>query len=692
MEGFDVSYGGNDVVDMPQGKVVESNLMVWHRMDSKGHSPGAREGHSACAVAEGMLVFGGIEAGLRMSTVHDYNVKSGQWTQWSCTGNEPAPRAHHACCSYDDRYMFVQGGECTDLWGKNQPDEANTGAAGGKKHGEMRQVCMGDSIAMNSFGSKMHITHANRGEGFYLRCLDDLYMLDMSTKYWTKVPSSLSPLPRRGHTLNVVTLDVGSTHKGKRDYLFLFGGFNAEDNVVGNSVHICKVDDATGSRGVAWRLLPCTGDLPEPRHRHTTTPVWSSADKRGPPDCMVVMGGLDKHNCPLADCYVLDLKTLVWTRGSTGTSVEVPGVYGHVAFSAPPFGTKYSHCDTQVASTTLVIFGGSTNPSNACLDCLQKMYAYDLTQKKWATVDTGYEYPAQRSGHSVALVSGWAPENASPPPIVPNSDEDNNGTTRSHAETLKDLNRQSSRDKVGSASALIFGGLNANSMCQTHVWALDLEWRVSGVGQYDDSLHSIGHREMMRETQGRMDPEGLGLLSKTTESDSDLFKLERKKRKEEDKVLARSKSAQALGLVPPAATTKAAFAASKLADTMHVPVDPGGLSDTVILPDDANDIDLEEIGSAMYKVKKERIHADMQRKMEQDRANTAEAEVVRLKAALKVSEAKIADLLGERDKEGKELRDALKDAVDRCRELEALNEEAYKLLMLQGSHRNLGAV
>ena len=664
---MDMIDKGSQLAGMPDAKVKESKLMVWHKLESLGHRPGAREGHAACSRKQSMMLFGGVEAGLRMNGVHEFNVHAGHWGLWSCTGEAPAPRAFHALCSYNDKYMFVQGGECTDRW--TPPAAA----------GDMTQVCMGDSIAMNNFRNPTKVEHSTQGsapgEGsLALRCLDDLHMLDLESKHWTKVASSLSPLPRRGHSLNVVTLNL--QNRGNKNFLFLFGGFSPDTNVVGNSVHICKTEDATNSRGVAWRLLPCTGALPPARHRHTATPVWSAPDARGSADLIVVSGGLDEKNNVLSDLYVLDLKTLVWTVGGEGGSVEPPTVYGQQAFSAPPVGlmVQPGELRTYVADTAVVLFGGSSNSSNACLDCMQKMYAYDVLSKKWSVVDTGFEYPAQRSGHAMTLIRGWAPENSTP--SIPASE---NGSSNGNSSSINDvLAKRVPKEHTFGATALVFGGLNANSMCRADVWALDLEWRLSGVAQYDDSIGSISNRELLKVTQGKTGADSIQLLGPSS-SEGDLHKLSRKKKEANERNLLRSKSGLALSGGDAAVSQKL----PPLSD-----MDPG-LSDTVRIPPDANAIDLEEIGAAIHKVKREKIFADLQAAVERERADRAEAELARLRLALDIAEERVAQLSQDRELEGAELRRALEDSVEKGRRLEALNEEAYSLLLLQGGERKL---
>ncbi|RYH09126.1 hypothetical protein EON65_40405, partial [archaeon] len=65
--------------------------------------------------------------------------------------------------------------------------------------------------------------------------LDDMYALDCSSLTWIKLPLTLGPLPRRGHTLN-------TCHVYGKPSLLLLGGYSIETMVVSNSVLVCEMD------------------------------------------------------------------------------------------------------------------------------------------------------------------------------------------------------------------------------------------------------------------------------------------------------------------------------------------------------------------------------------------------------------------------------------------------------------------
>ena len=110
------------------------------------------------------------------------------------------------------------------------------------------------------------------------------------------------------------------------------------------------------------------------------------------------------------------------------------------------------------------------------------------------------------------------------------------------------------------------------------------------------------------------------------------------------------------------------------------------LTDT-FLHEKEDELDFDEIGSVIYRVRKDRVMADVHFRKERARAEVAEASIAKVKedAAKQVAEAE--SRMEEMREEVKQLRIALEESVKRGQYLEALNEEAYKLLMLQGSEK-----
>jgi len=643
--------GGSDNPFGKSNDTKDLEVVLWHKINSEGHRPGARTGHTMCAFGKKVYLFGGIEAGLRMDTTHSYDVNTGHWLWWDVTGDIPCNRSWHASAC-NEKFMYVQGGEAP--YDKISADM-------------IHDVTIGDSIKHDEFKNTTQITSSS-SQHQQLKCVDDLYCLNLSTKKWIKVHSSLAPLPRKGHSLNLAKLKLISKSVTEIDeFLILFGGLSTHKNIVGNSVHIAKASDAAEGT-VAWRLLDCTGQIPPPRYMHSCTLLHSSGQRgQQSPDLLVVYGGINENHKVLSDVYILNLDTLVWSFAEGG-GIEAPQAYAHTAFAASPIGLNHTPGSDPlpVTPTTLLIFGGSSSSSNVADETLSQMYVYDLLTHKWSVANTGWQFPSQRSSHAGAVVSGWAPENALP-----------------GAKVSKDLTTYG-RAETHAYSAIIFGGLNSYAHCKAETWALDLQWRPRGVRQFDNSLGNVATLELQQMTGG-VEGEKMTLLKSS--SDGALRKKSmglslNKSGHASTQALASTNNNNnnnnnaTMNTVPFSNTTTGAFTTMALTDTIGPQAE------------DEDELDLDEIGNAIHRVRKDRVMADVHYRKEKARAEVAEAAIAGVKeeAAKQVAEAQA--LVEEKDEEIKQLRLALEQSVKRAQYLEGLNEEAYQILILQGTEKN----
>lgn len=95
------------------------------------------------------------------------------------------------------------------------------------------------------------------------------------------------------------------------------------------------------------------------------------------------------------------------------------------------------------------------------------------------------------------------------------------------------------------------------------------------------------------------------------------------------------------------------------------------------------DEEMQEVGSAFLKVRKDRAMQDLQVKAERERAHRAEQRVEQLQRQLDEALSEAGKKESTHQQELSELRRALELSVARERQLFALNEETYKLLLLK---------
>lgn len=394
-------------------------------------------------------------------------------------------------------------------------------------------------------------------------CLDDLHVLDTISLEWYKMKCILSPLPRKGHTLNIVPVQGIES-------AVIFGGYSIENVTLSNSLHVCEADliyehyvarrdlrhkqnqaqqNQSNHVGVIkalkqdaveplmWRTLSTTGASPTPRFRHSSTLIYS--DRSTP--LLVIMGGIGKDaTIPLNDIFILDLNTLCWTAPLTGCDAlsqglggdgPESGLYGHVAFSVAAMvdsaaGSVAASSGRGASENELLVFGGSSNPNSGQTNINQNIYAYSMQTNTWRIVPTGFAFPSARSNHSATLVQGWAPVHDQPGATVNNdglSASVSQQARRSRAgSTLRSTAGGEGSGTSNGVCAVIFGGLDS-IQCASDTWALDLQWRKSGVEQYDASVsrqetHVLQQPNVTTSAMERSYLHAPGLMSKEANS------------------------------------------------------------------------------------------------------------------------------------------------------------------------------
>lgn len=358
-----------------------------------------------------------------------------------------------------------------------------------------------------------------------MSCFDDFYAFDMCNDRWYEIKTSLAPLPRKGHTMNVVNL--GNSGDALKNCFVVFGGFSTDNLTVSNSILACSVDhvmkyvqrsekiladgkdiadyELQAGQGkpkrafnpnydlqpVVWRTLPAKGTSPPGRFRHTSTVVKDNSGA----DLLVVIGGIGVNQAQaLNDVHILQCDTLTWIKldshgdgPTTGISLDGPyaGIYGHVSFpySMHNHTSLLDNAETQGDEhKEIIVFGGSYDTSSAKSSCYPYLFAYNYTKDEWRKVPMSHQYPMSRIGHSFAIASGWTPRFDTPfnqSSAVPGTFPGMYG--KGDSQIGQDFTRN---------SVIVFGGVTS-AKAVNDAWALDLLYRTAGLDQYDNNTNQI---------------------------------------------------------------------------------------------------------------------------------------------------------------------------------------------------------
>ncbi|KAF9918230.1 hypothetical protein BX616_009826 [Lobosporangium transversale] len=141
-----------------------------------------------------------------------------------------------------------------------------------------------------------------------------------------------------------------------------------------------------------WSQPTVKGDLPPPRSRACFVPAYKGTK-------MILFGGLGEGDTVLGDLYILDVSTMIWTRGS----------------DAGFTGARMNHaCAT--SKDFFVVWGGSTSRDGGPDDVkLNTTIIYNMITSRWTTEfnhsPTGASNPNAKPSESLYLAPGLSDTN-----------------------------------------------------------------------------------------------------------------------------------------------------------------------------------------------------------------------------------------------------------------------------------------
>lgn len=708
----------------PHDPIPEKTL-IWHKVEGVGYKPAAREGHSSVSSTNAVCyIFGGVEAGAKVNTTYSLDITTNIWNAHKYEQNDmkslPCPRTLHAACMVDS-IMLIHGGESdiplpidseqsiksslpvlisvqpahadsqsTSSHSAAQPLPVHGGVLSGDtilNHKADPRVVYADKQADHSKSKSVggsgtdQATHkpiSHTPSTPSTRTLDDLFGYNTQTNEWKKLLCGLSPLPRKGHTMCVASVQLGTTgtpHTGS-ECVLMFGGYCKESESVSNTVLICPMYDllatffnsgntGIGSTGTAhpvnrsctWRTLVTTGPSPPARYRHAATILHMPSLNT---HYLCIFGGMSNHHKGLCDVHLLDLNTLTWSQVHRRTeSGEWPDpVYGHSGFSGP---SK----DQVVTSTglgmgmdqVLLVFGGmgieghtneDEDEESESIRCRNALLECDVLRGVWRRLTGSLSAPTARVSHAASVCTGYSLSHPLPVPLTA-------GAPRPDARTMLSMMQNDNKAmKVHDTSlgggrqygvVVMYGG-RSESLYPADCWALDLTWRVPGIDGYDQSVAE-------RTTQA---------LSKSN-----------------------TLTATSGGSPFPSLLTHSS-SLSALPTTTYTGTNTG--THTAITSESLGYTD-NGIGNAFHRVRRERALMDVHLNREKVRADAAqirngelETEILRLKNDFAL--AQVAQ-----HEECRQLRLAIEAGTKREMRLVRLFEEAQKLMILSGIERVL---
>ncbi|XP_072958857.1 uncharacterized protein [Typha angustifolia] len=201
---FGGTNGSKKVNDL---HILDLGTKEWSKPICKGMPPSPRESHSATVVGNDKLViFGGSGEGEAnyLNDVHILDVNNMVWTSPEVKGDLPAPRDSHTAIAIGNK-LLVYGGDCGNRYhGEVDMLDVDTmtwsrlavqGSSPGVRAGH----------AAVSIGSRVYIIGGVGDKQYY----SDVWVLDMASCTWTQLEiRGQQPQGRFSHTALVINTDI----------------------------------------------------------------------------------------------------------------------------------------------------------------------------------------------------------------------------------------------------------------------------------------------------------------------------------------------------------------------------------------------------------------------------------------------------------------------------------------------------
>lgn len=236
----------------------DTTSYTWSKPKTRGQTPFAKDGHSACVIGDTMFVFGGYEEYDQYSQdVSSLDLKTFTWKHILTKGEAPSWRDFHTASPMGSR-MYVFGGR---------------GDVQGPYHSSSELYC------------------------------NSIYYLDTLTMTWCKPFVSNAPIGRRSHSAFVY-----------RGQLYIFGGYNELVESHFGEMHRYSPENSS------WKEVKTRGQGPCPRRRQhccligTRLYLFGGTSPRTKPvnledleELPASLNGFNSNLMDHSDLHVLDL-------------------------------------------------------------------------------------------------------------------------------------------------------------------------------------------------------------------------------------------------------------------------------------------------------------------------------------------------------------------------------------------------
>ncbi|KAK1320010.1 Acyl-CoA-binding domain-containing protein 4 [Acorus calamus] len=199
--------GTNGLKKVNDLHILDLRTKEWTRPICEGNPPSPRESHTTTVMGEDKLViFGGSGEGEGnyLNDVHVLDLKTMTWSSPEVNGVLPAPRDSHTAVAVENR-LIIYGGDCGDRY-HGEVDVLDMDTMSWSRlavHGSLPGVRAGHAAV--NIGTKVYVIGGVGDKNYY----NDVWILDVHTCSWTQLDiRGQPPQGRFSHSAVVTDSDI----------------------------------------------------------------------------------------------------------------------------------------------------------------------------------------------------------------------------------------------------------------------------------------------------------------------------------------------------------------------------------------------------------------------------------------------------------------------------------------------------
>ena len=218
---------------------------------------------------------------------------------------------------------------------------------------------------------------------------NDVVQFNLTNLEWKNITTFYYPRPRSGHSA-----------VGYKSKMIIYGGCSEYSSKFGQrrcdkKVHILSL------KSCRWQVMEDKGKIPNARRNHSCTRIGKS---------MIIYGGINKYSQNLSNCFILDIKSRIWSYISEGpeklsnsslTAIYHTSLMDQFHFDIYNIPTTYNH---RIQKRGIYLYGGLKTDGTVFGD----VWVLNVNEDPlWTKLETVGTPPTPRFNHTAEYIPGY---------------------------------------------------------------------------------------------------------------------------------------------------------------------------------------------------------------------------------------------------------------------------------------------